>query len=104
LFAAGIALHLVPPYAWCNNGTASVLVSGELQAVLPLDDAAPLDTAGPKVKGGAVGIDQAAKVARQDAIVQTLVKAGPVSVAILGGDHDLTDRWKRQAARANTCA
>jgi hypothetical protein len=47
------------------------------------------------VKGKAVAIDPAAKVKRQDAMVQALVNAGPVAVAVLGGDHDLTDSLKR---------
>jgi hypothetical protein len=79
------------------GAVARLLVSGELQAVLPLDDAALLDAAKPRLKNGEVVPDPAAKVARQDGMVRTLLKAGPIAVAVLGGAHDLTANVQRVA-------
>jgi hypothetical protein len=77
---------------------AHLLVSGELQQVLPLDDEALLDAAKPRLKNGEVVPDPAAKAARQDGMVRALLKAGPVAVAVLGGAHDLTDSAQRVAS------
>ena len=33
--------------------------------------------------------------ARRDAIANTVLKAGPIGIMILGGDHDLTENVKR---------
>jgi hypothetical protein len=76
---------------------AQLLVSGELQQVLPLDDAALLDATKPRLKNGEVAPDPAAKVARQDEMVRKLVKAGPVAAAVLGGVHDLVESVQRVA-------
>jgi hypothetical protein len=51
----------------------------------------------PKAKNGEVVPEPAAKVARQDGMVRTLVKAGAVAVAILGGSHDLAESMQRVA-------
>jgi hypothetical protein len=77
---------------------ARLLVAGELQRVLPLDDAKLLDAAKPRLHNGQVVPDQAAKAKRQDAMAQALLKAGPVAEAVLGGSHDLTDSLNRQGA------
>jgi hypothetical protein len=53
--------------------------------------------------GQTVSIDQAAKVKRLGAMVQTLVKADSVSVAILGEDHDRPAARRDWAAHANGC-
>jgi hypothetical protein len=74
---------------------ARLLVSGELQRVLPLDDAKTVDAAKPRLHNGQVVPDPAAKAKRQAAMAQALLKAGPVAVAILGGSHDPTDALGR---------
>jgi len=65
-------------------------LAGELDAVLPADDAKLLDAADP-VKDGKVEFDEAAVRRREDAIVKLLLKQ-PESVVVLGGSHDLTSR------------
>jgi hypothetical protein len=80
------------------GAVARLLVSGELQCVLPLDDAKLLDAARPRLHNGQVVPDPAAKAKRQDSMAQTLLKAGPVAVAILGGSHDLTEALRQEAA------
>jgi hypothetical protein len=80
------------------GAVARLLVTGELQRVLPLDDAKLLDAAKPRLLNGQVVPNHAAKAARQDAMTLALLKAGPVAVAILGGSHDLTDALNRQGA------
>jgi hypothetical protein len=79
------------------GAVARLLVSGELSQVLPLDDAALLDAAKPRLKNSEVVPNQAANMARQDGMVRTLVKAGAVAVAILGGAHDLTASMQQVA-------
>jgi hypothetical protein len=80
------------------GAVARLLVTGELRQVLPLDDAKLLDAAKPRLHNGQVVPDPAAKGKRQDAMAQTLLKAGPVAVAVLGGSHDLTEALGRQDA------
>jgi hypothetical protein len=80
------------------GAVARLLASGELQRVLPLDDAKLLDLAKPRLHNGQVVPDPAAKAKRQDAMAQALLKAGPVAVAVIGGSHDLTDALNRQGA------
>jgi peptide subunit release factor 1 (eRF1) len=77
------------------GAVARLLVSGELQAVLPLDNEALLDAAKPRLKNGEVVPDSAAKAARQDAMVRRLLKAAPLALAVLGGAHDLTASVQR---------
>jgi hypothetical protein len=72
------------------------LLAGELQWVLPLADPKLPDAAKPQLHNGQIVPDSVAKAARQDALARTLLKGGPVAVAVLGGSHDLTDALNRQ--------
>jgi hypothetical protein len=80
------------------GAVARLLVAGELQRVLPLDDAKLLDAAKPRFHNGQMVPNHAANTAHQDAMAKALLKAGPVAVAVLGGSHDLTDALNRQGA------
>jgi hypothetical protein len=68
-----------------------LLVSGELQEVLPLDEAGALDAARPVTPDGLVRIDPAKVEARHDAQVKAALATGPVPLIVLGGAHDLRD-------------
>jgi hypothetical protein len=76
------------------GAVARLLVSGELQAVVPLDDAAQLDAASPLRPGG---LDPVALAKREEAMAIRALAAGPVSVLVCGGSHDLTAAFKRQS-------
>jgi hypothetical protein len=66
-------------------------VAGELEEVLPLDDATLLDAAGPVVANGKVTFDAAKVTARRDAMVERALAKDHAAVIVLGGSHDLTE-------------
>lgn len=72
-----------------------LLMTGELQEVLPLEDAEKLEQAKPVTPSGEVKLDPAKVKARNDAQVRMAFKHGPVAVVILGGAHDLKDSASR---------
>lgn len=72
-----------------------LVVSGELQTILPAEDSAVFKAANPVQPDVAVDIDREAEERCEDAIVRNLMKADGVAVIILGGGHDLSDNIKR---------
>ncbi len=72
-----------------------LLMSGELEEVLPLEDADKLEQAKPITPNGEVKLDPAKVEARHDAQVRMAFNKGPVAVVILGGAHNLTDSASR---------
>ena len=72
-----------------------LLISGELEDVLPLEDAVALDRAKPVTPSGGVKLDPVKLEARHDAQVRATMKEGRVAVIVLGGSHDLTGSIKR---------
>lgn len=73
-----------------------LLLSGELQAVLPAEDAEALAKANPAGPDGKIEFDAEADERREDAIVRSIV-GDRVAVIVLGGDHDLADNIQRVA-------
>jgi hypothetical protein len=73
----------------------SLIVSGELEEVLPLEDADKLEQAKPITPSGGVKLDPAMVEARHYAHVKNALKHGPVAVVILGVAHDLTGSASR---------
>ncbi len=71
-----------------------LLISGDLEDVLPLEDADALEKAKPVTPSG-VKLDTEKIEARHDAQVKLVVKEGPVAVIILGGAHDLSASIRR---------
>jgi hypothetical protein len=71
-----------------------LLMSGRLEAVLPLDDAKLLDAAGPIPPGSKH--DNAAVIQRQAAMVRNALASGRVAVIICAGSHDLGPAIRRQ--------
>jgi hypothetical protein len=70
-------------------------ISGELEDVLPLEDAEALVKAKPVKPSGGVKTELVKIEARHDAQVKTLMKEGAVAVIVLGGAHDLSDSIRR---------
>jgi hypothetical protein len=68
-----------------------LLLSGDLQQVLPLDDAEALADAKPAMVDDKLTFDKAKVFRRQQAIVHRALAGKPVAVIILGGAHDLSD-------------
>jgi hypothetical protein len=66
------------------------LAAGELQQVLPHDDAALLDAARPVSPDGQLPTDPVKVKAREDAQVKAALASGPCALIVLGGGHDLT--------------
>jgi hypothetical protein len=67
----------------------AMLIAGEIDAMLPADDADAHRAADP-VKGEKLEFDEAANKAREDEIVKLLL-AHKHAVIVLGGEHDLAD-------------
>lgn len=74
---------------------AQLLISKELKAVLPLENAEAFESANPITKDGKIRFDEMADQRREDEMVKILMKKKEISVIVLGGDHDLTDNLKR---------
>jgi hypothetical protein len=77
------------------GASGRLLISGELEDVLPLEDAVALEKAKPISPSGGVKLDPVKLEARHDAQVKAMMKEGPVAVIVLGGSHDLTASIKR---------
>jgi hypothetical protein len=78
-----------------SGAAAQLFAAGELEGVLPLDDAELLDAAGPVIQQGRVQFDRDKVRMREDAHVRTLVKSAPVALLVAGGAHDLSGSVKR---------
>jgi hypothetical protein len=72
-----------------------LLIAGEIDDVLPLDDAELLDEAKPITPEGKVRLDPEKLKARQDAQVKSLLEKGAFGLIVLGGAHDLRDSVRR---------
>lgn len=72
-----------------------LLIAGEIEEVLPLDDAEQLDRAKPITPDGKVKFDPAKLAARRDAIVRAATAKEPFAMIVLGGSHDLSDSVRR---------
>lgn len=72
-----------------------LLVAGELEDVLPLDDADLLERGKPVTPDGKVRLDPERVREREDAQVRAVLSGEPVAVIILGGAHDLSGSVRR---------
>lgn len=77
------------------GAAGQLLLSGEIEAVLPLEDADAYDEANPVGDDDMVRFDQEKIEARQDAQVRLLLDSGPFSLAVLSGGNDLSDNVER---------
>lgn len=77
-------------------GAAGRLVlSGELEGVLPLEDEKAHQAARPIAEDGTVSFDQEKIEDREDSQARLLLNGGHLSIIILGGAHDLSDNLDR---------
>ena len=76
-----------------------MLIAGEIEAVLPLEDAMALDNAKPISPDGKIGVDPGKREARHDAQVTTVLDQGRFGLIILGGSHDLSASMRRHAEK-----
>jgi hypothetical protein len=73
-----------------------LLLRGQLERVLPLEDAKLLQEAKP-VKDGKIVMDTEKIRRRREAQVKNVFARGPVGVIVLGGSHDLTEQLPKDA-------
>jgi len=72
-----------------------LLISGELEDVLPLEESETFEQANPISPSGGVKLDPVKIDARHDAQVKAVLMEGPVAVIVLGGAHDLSASVRR---------
>jgi len=72
-----------------------LLLSNEIESVLPLEESEAFAAANPVGEDGKVSIDQGKNEAREDAQLRILLNGDPLSVVVLGGAHDLSDNMRR---------
>ena len=74
-----------------------LLITGDIEEVLALDDERLLDLAKPITPGGRVKIDADKVRQREDAQVRAALDDGPFSLIVLGGGHDPSGSIRRVA-------
>jgi len=72
-----------------------LLIAGEIDDVLPLDDANLLEQAKPITPEGKVKLDPERLSARHDAQVKAVLEKGGFGLIVLGGAHDMSDNVRR---------
>lgn len=77
------------------GAAGQLYVAGEIEEVVPLDDAELLQRANPVAEDGGVKLDKEVIEARQDAQARAMIEDGKFALAILGGAHDLSDNLAR---------
>lgn len=83
-------------YRLLEMGAAGrLLISSELEDVLPLEDGEVLEKAKPVTPSGGVELDPVKVEVRHDAQVKHAMAGGPVVVIVLGGSHDLSASVRR---------
>ena len=71
-----------------------LLVAGEIDEVLPLEDSVLHEQADP-ITGNKINFNMDKVKAREDAQVKAVLDKGPFGLVILGGSHDLSDSVRR---------
>lgn len=77
------------------GAAAQLLISDELNSVLPLENAEAFEAANPVEKDGKIRFDEEAEEKREDEMIKILVKGKGIKVIVLGGGHDLTYNLER---------
>jgi hypothetical protein len=72
-----------------------LLIAGEIEEVLPLDDADLLDSAKPVTPEGTIRLDPEKLKARRDGQVKGVLDKGGFGLIVLGGSHDLSENVRR---------
>lgn len=82
------------------GAAAQLLISNELNSVLPLENAEAFEAANPIGKDGKFHFDEKAEEKREDEMVKILMRGQGIKVIVLGGGHDLTDNLERMKVDA----
>lgn len=77
------------------GAAAQLVISNELNSVLPLENAKAFEAANPVDNDREVRIDEGKEEKREDEMIKSLLKGQGIKVIMLGGGHDLTDNLKR---------
>ncbi|KAA0134446.1 hypothetical protein V6x_51730 [Gimesia chilikensis] len=77
------------------GAAAHLLISNELNSVLPLENAETFEAANPAGKDGKIRFDKEAEEKREDEMIKNLLKGQGIKVVVLGGGHDLSGSIKR---------
>lgn len=77
------------------GAAAQLLISNELNSVLPLEKAEAFEAANPVNKDGKLNFDEEAEEKREDEMIKIFMKGEGIKVIVLGGGHDLSDCLKR---------
>jgi len=81
------------------GAAGQLFLAGEIEEVVPVDDANLLARANPVAEDGEVKLDREVIEARQDAQVRVMIEGGRFALVILGGAHDLADNVRKLAGR-----
>lgn len=74
---------------------AQLMITNELNSVIPLENSAAFKTANPIGGNGKIQFDEKAEEKREDEMLKILRKGQGINVIVLGGGHDLTDNLER---------
>lgn len=77
------------------GAAGQLLMAGELEDVLPVEDAQLYEKANPLSKEGHIELKPETIEAREDAMVKKMLDGGPFAFVVLGGGHDLSDNIER---------
>jgi hypothetical protein len=77
------------------GAVGQLLMTGELEDVLPVEDAQLFEKANPLSKDGHIELKSETIEAREDAMVKKMLDGGPFAFVVLGGGHDLSDNIER---------
>lgn len=77
------------------GAAAQLVISNELNSVLPLENAEAFESANPVNKDGKIQFDEKAEEKREDEMLKILLNEQGIKVIVLGGGHDLADNLKR---------
>jgi len=77
------------------GAAGQLLLEGEINEILPVEDTQAYEDANPVMENGGVVLDRRKIKARQDAQVQRLLQADRFTLVILGGAHNLSDSIDR---------
>jgi hypothetical protein len=77
------------------GAAGQLLLSGELEDVLPLEDARLYEKTNPLSEDGRIELKPKIIEAREDAMVKKILDGGPFAFMVLGGGHDLSGNIER---------
>lgn len=77
------------------GAAAQLMISNELNSVLPLESAEAFQKANPVGKDGKIRFEKDKEEKREDEMLKILMKGQGIKVIVLGGSHDLTGNMER---------